>query len=311
MPRKYKRKQGVVPRHISWTEDSLRLAFQELEKNEKGVNEIARTYGIPSRTLRRRFEKQNAVQLTLGKHPILGFQNEKRLVNHILQLGEAGFPPDRTAIRKLAYQFAEKLDLKHNFDVETEMAGHSWLQSFIERNPAITIRQAEGLSVARAKGLCREEVANFFTLLIKVLTEHDLLDKPDRIYNMDESGVQLNNKPGKVVAKKGARVVKAVTSGEKGETITVVASCNAIGNFIPPVLILKGVNKKPEFEEGLPPGSKVYMSKKSAYITTVFFFQMVNGTFCRSQARRKGVVDFRWTFVAFKCCGHARSCSRQ
>ncbi|VVD06012.1 unnamed protein product [Leptidea sinapis] len=70
---------------------------------------------------------------------------------------------------------------------------------------------------------------------------------------MDESGVQLNNKIGKVLAKKGAKAVKSVTFGENGETITVVACCNSIGNFLQPVLIIKGLNKKPEFEEGLPP----------------------------------------------------------
>jgi len=96
---------------------------------------------------------------------------------------------------------------------------------------------------------------------------------------MDESGVQLNNKPGKVLAKKGARAVKSLTSGEKGETITVVACCNAIGNFLPPVLIIKGVNKKPEFEEGLPPGSKVYMQKKSAYISSDLFYKWLTEHF--------------------------------
>ncbi|GBP28329.1 hypothetical protein EVAR_11791_1 [Eumeta japonica] len=34
------------------------------------------------------------------KHPILGFENKKRLLAHILKLGEAGFPTDRTAIQE-------------------------------------------------------------------------------------------------------------------------------------------------------------------------------------------------------------------
>lgn len=75
------------------------------------------------------------------------------------------------------------------------MAGGVWFKHFIERNPELFIRQGEGLSVARAKGLSKEEVNNFYDLLIKVLTDNDLLDKPERVYNMDESGIQLNNKP--------------------------------------------------------------------------------------------------------------------
>ena len=72
--------------------------------------------------------------------------------------------------------------------------------------------------------------------------------------------------------------MKSLTSGEKGETITVVACCNAICNFLPPVLIIKGVNKKPEFE-GLPPGSKVYMQKKSAYISSELFYKWLTEHF--------------------------------
>lgn len=214
-----------------------------------------------------------------GKYPVLGFENEKRLVAHILKLGDAGFPPERNTIRQLAYQFAENLGLKHNFNNETKTAGPQWLKSFLERNPEVVLRQAEGLSIERARGLNRAEVAKFFNILITVLTENDLLDKPDRIFNMDETGVQLNNKPGKVLAKKGTRAVKSVTSGEKGETITIVACCNAIGNFLPPLLIIKGVNKKPEFEEGLPPGSKVYMNKKSAYISSDLFYRWLTEHF--------------------------------
>lgn len=66
MPRKYKRKPGVVSHHINWTEDSLTLAFEELNKKQKSINEISRIYGISSRTLRRRYEKRNQLLVTQG-----------------------------------------------------------------------------------------------------------------------------------------------------------------------------------------------------------------------------------------------------
>lgn len=90
----------------------------------------------------------------MKKHPILDFVNEKRPVKHILKLGDTGFPPNRQTICMSTYQFTEKLELKNNFDHENEMAGGTRFQSFIERNPELSIRQAEGLSVARAK-ICK------------------------------------------------------------------------------------------------------------------------------------------------------------
>ncbi|CAH1986107.1 unnamed protein product, partial [Acanthoscelides obtectus] len=101
----------------------LQKAFDETDKNTMGINEISRQF---------------------GKHPVLDFDNERRLVKHILKLGEAGFPPNRQAIRMFA-QFAGKLNLKHNFDHDNEMAGGAWFKSFIERNPELCNRQAEGL----------------------------------------------------------------------------------------------------------------------------------------------------------------------
>lgn len=91
-------------------------------------------------------------------------ENEKRLASYIKRLANAGFAPDRSAIRFLAYQFAEKLGIKHKFSKEKEKAGQHWLTSFVERNKDIPVRQAEGLSVSRAQGMKREEASAFFRL---------------------------------------------------------------------------------------------------------------------------------------------------
>jgi hypothetical protein len=97
------------------------------------------------------------------------------------------------------------------------------------------------------------------------------MKKPGHIFNLDENGLQLNNKPGHVLAKKGSTDVHLLTSAEKGETISVTACCSSEGHFPPPVCTFKGVNKKQEFEDGLPPGSAVITSKKSAYVTSEAF----------------------------------------
>lgn len=97
-------------------------------------------------------------------------------------------------IRRLAFEFAEKLEIKHNFNKDCRKAGPYWLQSFLERHADLSVRQAESLSVARAQSRNREEVSKMFELLLQVLTEHDLMDKPDRLFNIDETGVIFSNK---------------------------------------------------------------------------------------------------------------------
>jgi hypothetical protein len=50
---------------------------------------------------------------------------------------------------------------------------------------------------------------------------------------MDESGVQENNKPASVITGKGSKSARVLTSGEKGENVTVKACCNAAGSISP------------------------------------------------------------------------------
>lgn len=67
MPRKYKRKTGVQPRVITWTEETLAAAIAEMQDRQISINDISRRHGIPSRTLRRRFATQNKKKIPLGK----------------------------------------------------------------------------------------------------------------------------------------------------------------------------------------------------------------------------------------------------
>ena len=62
---------------------------------------------------------------------------------------------------------------------------------------------------------------------------------PNRIYNMDESGMPLDHKLPKVVARKGTRKVHCHTSGNKSQ-ITVLVCANAAGSVVPPMVIFEG-----------------------------------------------------------------------
>lgn len=256
----------------------MRLAVTAVAGGMK-VGEASRTYNIPVRTLKRRIEKNDFTKGRMGPASTLGDEAEKKMVAHIKKLQRFGFSPTMDDVREMAFRLAEKLHIQHKFNKEEEKAGYDWLKSFLRRNPDLSIRKAEGLSRSRMLGMTREAVKNYFDLLEQVLQENNLFDKPGSIYNVDETGLQLNTRPSLVIAEKGSKVVTTPTPQEKGETITVISCCNAEGYFLPPACIFKGVNKKSEFEEDMPPGSVVYMSKKSAYINTELFLRWLKEHF--------------------------------
>lgn len=277
MPTLYKRKEGT--RRGEWSQENLIKAANAVKENTMGVNEAAKAFSIPKTTLKRRLKKQSFEKGPLGPTSVLGVEVENKLVTHIKKLQSVGFTPCRDSVRSMAYELAERMKIPHKFNKENKKSGYDWLTAFFARHPNLSIRKSEGVSVARAQGMDRKTVSEYFDLLEKVLIENDLIDKPGSIYNMDETGLQLNNKPGEVVAIKGSKNVTSITSGEKGETISCLACCNGEGTFLPPFCIYKGKNKKAEFSDGMPPGTEIRMSQKSAYVNSELFFDWLKNHF--------------------------------
>lgn len=273
MPRVYVRKTE----RKGWSEEDCLLAIKELNDGA-GLRATASKYKIPPRSLKRRMQKGPpstpacSKKPRLGSAPILGLEGEQKLTKHIVKLQQSGFAPTKKEVQEMAFQLAECMNIKHNFNVEKQRAGRDWLDSFLERNKSISIRKAEGVSINRALGMNQKEVGEYFELLDKMMTEMNLHDKPSNIFSMDESGIQLNNKPGSdaVLAIKNS-VVQKVTSGEKGETISVVVCVSAEGNFLPPYCIFKGKKMNNAYMLNMPPGSKIFMSQKSAYVNSEIF----------------------------------------
>lgn len=253
--------------------------MEAVNQGHSSVRQASRTFFIPRKTLERRLKTNNHIKGNMGPDCMLGKDNEIRFVQHLKLMQKRGFPLTRDDLRRIAYEYAVQIGIKHRFNNKAEKAGYDWLTAFLKRNPTISVRKSEGLSVARSQAMNCQEVEEYFELLRTTLEEHKLFDKPSHIYNMDESGLQLNNRPGHVLAAKGSKAVSTVTSSERGETITVVGCCNAEGTILPPACIMKGKNKKPEFSDHMPPGSVLYMSQKSAYINSTIFLEWLRDHF--------------------------------
>jgi len=115
-----------------------------------------------------------------------------------------------------------------------------------------------------------------------------------------KSGTQIYDKHDSVISDKSAKNVRGWTSGENSENITVMARCNAAGQF-------KDVNKKQEFGRGLHQSLDVYMNRKSSTLTRTF--SSCSQSISSTQNFREGRLTFRWSqsllqlpFVASHCC---------
>lgn len=282
MVRKYKAKNA----YLQWSEESMAQAKNSVLNGHLGTRAAASHFKVPYTTLQRRIEEtrirrvfendpNNAqiptIRKSIGHPTIFSPHQETDLVDRLKSLSSRGFGHSSTSVRRAVYIFAKLKNINTPWSDETKMAGKDWFSSFMDRHRnSISLRKPEGLSKARAMGLNKEVVDNFYDVLKDVYIKLDLEDQPHSIYNVDESGFPMNNKPLKVVSEKGKREVTSLTSLERGENVTAVVCCSASGVFIPPFIIFKGKRMREEYKHGMPPGSQVAMSE-SGYINEDLF----------------------------------------
>lgn len=117
----------------------------------------------------------------------------------------------------------------------------------------MSLRTPRPTSIARASGFNRPIVQLFFDKYESVLAKYKFT--PEKIYNMDETGVSSVHTPPKVIASRKLKQVGGITSTERGFNTTMLACINAVGNSIPPVFVFPRVNFKNHMLHGAPPGS--------------------------------------------------------
>jgi hypothetical protein len=180
-------------------------ALAAYRNGDMELNCAARTYSVTKATMKRRIDGTNinavGKKQLFGRTADLHEKVETDLVNPVLLLEERLLGWTRKDLRRLPYQMAEINNLPHRFNHENKMAGDKWYYGFIARRPEISLRQPEATSMARARGFCKENVTEFFSVLDKSFHENNL--DAGRIFNMDETALSTVQQSQKVLARNG------------------------------------------------------------------------------------------------------------
>ncbi|XP_030767155.1 uncharacterized protein LOC115890931 [Sitophilus oryzae] len=172
--------------------------------------------------------------------------------------------------KQLAFEYAVGNNLPHNFNVEKKTCGKDWLRGFLARHPQISLRRPEATSLNRVIAFNRKDVNLFYDNLELVFEKYKFPAR--RIYNVDETGISRVYKPHRVLVEKGRKQVGAITSGERGQTTTVVRCMSAAGYFVPPMFIFKRERMNVALEKNGPVDA-IYRCSKSGWITEDLFLE--------------------------------------
>lgn len=272
MPRKTPKyvKKG---KRKNWDEENMMRAIQAVRENKMGTLKASKTYNVPRTTLQTLSKKidlspSKLVSSKIGRKPVLGHDIENQLVNYLLNMEERFFGYTRGDLKIMAYQLAVKNGIEHPF--KNGEAGRSWIDLFLQRHKKqLSLRKPCGTSFSRTLGFNKENVQKFFKLLEEAYDKHKF--PAEMVYNVDEIGLTIvQSKHPYVIARKGKRQIAALTSAERGSTITIVACMSASGRFVPPFVIFPRKNMSDQLMRGAPAGA-IGVAHPSGWIQSNIF----------------------------------------
>ena len=272
MPFKHKRKTNRCFRFLL---DLLKRAAKCVTEEGSSYREAAANFNVDKMTLIRYIKKKEAdpncvvgYQATALKNQIFTLEMEQQLSSHIVHLVDMFFGLSVEKCKELAFQFAaaNKLSVPHSWEI-SKKAGKQWWKGFIQRHK-LSIRTPEATSIGRTVGFNYHNVKEYFDNLGVVLDTHHFT--PDRIFNLDETGVTTVQNPKKVVTASGTKSVGSITSSERGELVTVLYAVCASGHALAPMLIFPRVRYREHFICGGPPGC-IGKATRSGWINADLF----------------------------------------
>ena len=158
----------------------------------------SRDYSVPESTLCDRTRGLVDLDVKMGFDRIFSAEEEKKLVGHVSYMAEIGYGYGVSGIKYMAksYMYAESLGkpVKAKDALST-----CWFYSFLKRWPNLKVAKPQKLTIVRAKSASRDTLDKYYKELGTILTNHNLRDKPQNIYNVDESGVSTEHSPPKIV----------------------------------------------------------------------------------------------------------------
>jgi len=147
-------------------------------------------------------------------------------------------------VRMIAYQYASK---NH-----TGIFGKKWtcrvqlVSCICRKKPNIELRKPEPLSIAT--GMNQPVVESWFVALSSAMTSLGIANILTHLWNVDETGLQDNFVPTKVIGETGKPYYQSI-SCERGTTA--IAAFNATGQFVPTMIIFCGKQMKLEWIDGI------------------------------------------------------------
>lgn len=213
-----------------------------------------------------------------GPPSVLSAEEENQLETWILHIGDMGFPPKKRQLLDSVQRIVKAMKKETPF--VNGRPGRKWYSAFLRRHPIIVEKMSRALTKRRSM-VTEEDIRQWFSEVHKYLEQHNLLevlDDPDRIFNMDESAFILSPIEGRVLARKGEKLVYSFIHNDEKECLTGLIGGSASGKQTPPMVIY-GCQRLPQTVSQQFPKDWALGRSDSGWMNGETFFEYVANIF--------------------------------
>lgn len=285
-----------------WTQKELECAVYDVMVNSVSIRKAARQWKMPRTTLsryvhnwketlcsvvpkKREREEDSASETQLfnempcpkkrimGHPTTLTAQEEKWLVHEALDMAARNLPADTQTLVAMGNAI---LRLRKGADLrDTPAVGLGWAYNLRDRHPELALRVGERFGEDRERQSTPEAILPHIDCLETIFRSFDFWMHPDRVWNADETGLQLGRNKGrtKFYARRGARCVHVRASTDT-RRVSLLFAFNAAGVKSPTTFILPGRHVSDGFWDSMQQLREydwACVTEKKGFVTEVTF----------------------------------------
>ncbi|XP_014673791.1 PREDICTED: uncharacterized protein LOC106814043 [Priapulus caudatus] len=217
----------------------VRRALFAIRENEISIRQAARDNELSFEYLYRRLSREVEIDRKKGP-PQVFTREEEAMARWLREMAERGMGLRPGKFLDFVQIIVERENRSTPF--KNNRPSHDWYYAFMKRNCKIVeMRKETLLENCRAK-LTKNATDKWFGGFRDFLARADVLDKPSRIWNADETGFCMGSSASKqkIIGpprKENAHQVPHVSGGNSKQRLTVMFCGSADGRMMPPFLV--------------------------------------------------------------------------
>lgn len=271
-----------------YSKETLDKAVQ-LKNEGKSLRAVSSELNMDKMYLQRYLKKiNNPNHKAPGHEPALTNDVEEKLANHLCIMAKNGFALSKEEVLDVVKEYVEQNSLVVPFT--GNRPGHDWYKGFCKRQK-MSLKKMEPLEKARKINTSDPFlIYNFYDLVEQNIKDLSLEDKPNHIYNLDETSFCSDPSRIKLLSGVGQKAHRT-QEGTGRDNTTVLACCNADGLVTPPLIIFQGANLWSTWkgEKDLP--GTFYACSQNGWMTSEIFHDYFK-QFCKTVKERPLLLIF-------------------